>query len=177
MPIKYAEITISRNLQEESWLSYFKNLIGEENIITNNDTIIISFDDGTITDTKSAFIDKLFEFGHKTYQSIFPMYFKNPSKNSTLFLKQPTYRDGALRMDFNNIFKDDPKYTTVKKMPSVYNAIYHSVLTYKELFSLIKNGNNHRYLLAYDDDYFDKSDIIYFIHILFTDTIAYNNKF
>ena len=176
MTIKYAEITISRNLQEESWLSYFKNLIGEENIITNNDTIIISFDDGTITDTKSAFIDKLFEFGYKTYQSIFPMYFKNPSKKSTLFLKQPTYRDGALRMDFKNIFKDDPKYTTIKKMPSVYNAIYHSVLTYKELFSLIKNGNNHRYLLAYDDEYFEKSDIIYFIHLIFTDTIAYNNE-
>ena len=45
MPIKYAEITIVRNLEKESWLSYFKNLIGEENIITNNDTIIISFDD------------------------------------------------------------------------------------------------------------------------------------
>lgn len=175
MTIKYAEITISRNLQEESWLSYFKNLIGEEDIITENDTIIISFDDGTITDTKSAFVDKQFKFGGKSYRTVYPTYFKNPSKEFILFLKDPTYRDGALRMDFKNIFKDDPKYTTVKKTPSVYNAIFHSILTHKELFSLIKNGNNYRYLLAYDDDYFDKSDIIYFIHIIFTSAFIYNN--
>ena len=60
MPIKYAEITIVRNFKKESWLSYFKNLIGEENIITNNDIIIISFDDGTISETTRELIDKQF---------------------------------------------------------------------------------------------------------------------
>lgn len=174
MTIKYAEIVISRNIQEESWLSYFKNLLGEENRTTENDTIIISFDDGTITDTKSAFVDKQFKFGCKSYRTIYPAYFKNPRKDFMLFLKEASFKDGNLRMDFKDIFKDDPKYTTVKKTPSIYNAIYHSILTNKELFSIIKKGNHHCYLLAYDDDYFDKSDIIYFIHRLFTDTFIYS---
>ena len=47
MSIKYAEITIARNLQEETWLAYFKNLIGDEDIITKingiNDVSINSF--------------------------------------------------------------------------------------------------------------------------------------
>ena len=59
MPIKYAEIRIIRNLKEESWFSYFKNLIGDEDIITNNDTIIISFDDGSISDTNNKLVNLL----------------------------------------------------------------------------------------------------------------------
>jgi len=174
MPIKYAEITISRSLEEETWLSFFKNLIGQEDITTENDTIIISFDNGTITDTKSAFVDKQFKFGCKSHRTIYPAYFENPSKKFILFLNDPTYRDGAMYMNFNDIFKDDPKYKTHKKTPSTYNAIFHS-LPNKDLLSVIKNGNHHRYLLAYDDEYFDKSDIIYFIHILFTGTFIYDN--
>ena len=72
MPIKYAEITIIRNWKKESWLSYFKNLIGEEDIITNNDTIIISFDDGTVSDTKSNDANKQFEMGLKHYYNGYP---------------------------------------------------------------------------------------------------------
>ena len=169
MPIKYAEITISRNLEEETWFSYFKNLIGEENIITNNDTIIISFDDGYITDTKSVLVDKKFEFGRKGYQTDFPIYFNKPEKH-ILFLQQPVLRNGNMFMNFNDIFKDDPKFATIIKTPSIYNTIYQICGTDKQFFALAKNGHNYRYLLAYDDSYFDKSDISYFIHTIFTDS-------
>lgn len=172
MPIKYAEITIARNLEEESWLSYFKNLIGEEKIITNNDTIIISFDDGTITDTKSALLDKKFEFGRKGYQTDYPIYFNKPDKH-TLFLQKPVLRNGQMYMNFNNIFKDDPKFATIIKTPSIYNAIYDRCGRDYQSFALVKNGKSNRYLLAYDDSYFDKSDIIYFIHTIFTDSYTY----
>ena len=40
MPIKYAEITIVRNLEEENWFNYFKRMAGNENIVNDNDTII-----------------------------------------------------------------------------------------------------------------------------------------
>lgn len=175
MPIKYAEITISINLEQQSWLSYIQNLIGEENIITENDTIIISFDDGTITDTKSAFVDKQFSFGFKNFKTNYPIWLKKSDSKAMLFLKGPTFKNGFMYMNFNNIFKDEPKYATIKKMPSIYNTIYYSLN--KELFSLIKNGNNQCYLLAYDDDYFDKSDINYLIHTIFTNTFKYNEIF
>ena len=41
MPIKYAEITIIINTEEETILNYFNRLIGNENKTNDNDTIII----------------------------------------------------------------------------------------------------------------------------------------
>lgn len=174
MSIKYAEITIVRNLEEESWLSYFKNLIGEEDVTSNNDTIILSFDDGYITDTKTALEDKQFDFGYKSYNSFYPIYFNKPDKH-VLSLQDPLVKNGCLYMNFNDIFKDDPKFATLNKVASIYNTIYYSTEKRKQAFALIKNGHKYRYLLAYDDSYFDKSDIIYFIHTLFTNSFTYNN--
>jgi hypothetical protein len=75
-------------------------------------------------------------------------------------------------MNFNDIFKDDPKFATIIKTPSIYNTIYQICGTDQQFFALAKNGHNYRYLLAYDDSYFDKSDVSYFIHKLFTDSIT-----
>lgn len=167
MSIKYAEIIIARNLEEESWISYFKNLLGEENAITNNDTIIISFDDGHISDTKSVLVDKHFVFGNKCYKTGYPIYFNKPNKE-LLYLQQSHVKNGYMYMNFNDIFKNDQRFATLNKVPSMHNTIYTSSDTNKELFAILKNGHNNRYLLAYDDSYFDKSDIIYLIHMLFT---------
>ena len=172
MPIKYAEITIVRNLEEESWLSYFKNLIGEENIITNNDTIIISFDDGTVNEANRKSIDKQFKFGPKYYYQNYPIYFNKLDKHS-IFLKRPIIKeDGYMKMDFKPIFKNYSNFNTSKKEPSIYNAIYEDMCI-GELLAIVKNGYNHRYFLAYDDSYFDKSDINYFVNMLFTNSFTY----
>jgi hypothetical protein len=171
MPIKYAEITIVRNVEEETWFSYFKNLMGHEDIITNNDTIIISFDDGSVSDTKDKLTDKQFKFGPKAYYQNCPIYFNKLDKH-TIFLKHPEIKDGNLKIDFKPIFKDYKNFNTSKKEPSIYNAIYED-MCYGELLSVVKNGYNHRYFLAYDDSYFDKSDINYFVNILFTNSFTY----
>jgi len=167
MPIKYAEVTIVRNLEKESWLTYFKNLIGEENIITKNDTIIILFDDGTVTDTsqyKDA--DERFEMGPKSVYSTYPIYFNKINKN-TLFLKPPRVENNVLKLDFKPIFKGYPNYTTLKKEPSIYNGIYES--NNIDIFAVAKRASN-LYLVAYEDTYFDKSDIGSFVHCIFIDT-------
>jgi len=181
MPIKYAEITIVRNLEKETWLSYFKNLVGEENIITNNDTIIISFDDETISDTKCDLVDKQFKFGPKGYRQDYPLYFEKEDKNNIFFLKTPRvervteprnlFSYTVLKLDSRLIFKDYKNHSTLKKEASIYNAIYHTGVN--EVLAIVKNGNNHRYVLAYDDDYFDKSDINYFVNMLFTNSFTY----
>ena len=164
MPIKYAEITIARNLEQENWFSYFKNLIGEENY-TDKDTIVILFDDETIIDTKSVLVDKQFKFGNKIYQGVYPIYFKK--QDLLFYYKEPSIKNGFYSLNFSDIFKDEPRYKTLKKVPSVFNAIYCSIIERNELFALVKNGHNHRYLLAYDNDSFEKADIIYLIHHLF----------
>ena len=184
MSIKYAEITIVRNLKKESWLSYFKNLIGEEDIITNNDTIIISFDDGTVSDTKSNDDNIRFEMGLKGNYCNYPRYFKKEDKDYMAFLKTPRvelvteprglFSYTVLKLDLKPIFKDYPNYNTLKKEPSIYNAIYESENI--DIFALAKIGPNFKYLLAYDDLYFDKSDISYFINCIFTNSFINTNK-
>jgi hypothetical protein len=168
MPIKYAEVTIVRNLEKASWFTYFKHLVGHENIITNNDTIIILFDDGTVTDTaeyKDA--NERFEMGPKSYHSGYgyPMYFNKINKN-TVFFKYPRVEKNVLKLDFKPIFKDYPNYTTLQKEPSIYNVIYERPIAGDNVFAVAKRKSN-LYLLAYDDSYFDKSDIGSFVNYTF----------
>jgi hypothetical protein len=187
MPIKYVEITIVRNLKEESWLSYFKNLIGDEDIITNKDTIIISFDDGTLSDTNNKHVNEQFEIGPKSYYYNYPgypIYFKKKDKK-TVFLKAPILEEVkeprnlfsymVRKLDSRHIFKNYKNCNTLKKEPSIYNVIYENT-GIGDIFALVKIGSNFKYLLAYDDSYFDKLDIEYFVNCIFTDTFTYSNK-
>jgi hypothetical protein len=172
MPIKYAEITIVRNLEQESWLTYFKNLLGEENIITNNDTIIILFDDGTMMDTTNK--DASIEMGPKSYRNNYPIYFT--INNLLALFKEPILemvKDNrglfsyiGWKLDSKSIFKDYPNYNTLKKEPSIYNIIYENSTNTEDVFALVKRKSN-LHLLAYDDSYFEKSDIGYFVNYLF----------
>lgn len=190
MSIKYAEITIVRNLKEESWLSYFKNLIGDEDIITNNDTIIISFDDGSVSDTNNKLVNEQFEIGPESYHyqfSSYPIYFNKKDKN-TVFLKAPILEEVTdtrgffsymvKKLDSRDIFKDYKNCNTLKKVPSIYNVIYqiYQNNSISDIFALVKISSNFKYLLAYDDSYFDKSDIEYFVNCIFTNTFIYPSK-
>ena len=75
-------------------------------------------------------------------------------------------------IDFKPIFKAYSNFNTSKKEPSIYNAIYEDMCV-GEVLAIVKNGYNHRYFLAYDDSYFDKSDINYFVNMLFTNSFTY----
>jgi hypothetical protein len=187
MPIKYSEITIVRNLKEESWLSYFKNLIGDEDIITDKDTIIISFDDGSISDTNNKHMNEQFEIGPKSYHyyhSGYPIYFNKKDKK-TLFLKTPLLEEVTeprklfshmvRKLNSKHIFKDYKNCNILKKEPSIYNAIYEDI-GIGDVFAVIKIGSNFKYLVAYDDSYFDKSDIEYIVNCIFKDTFTYSDK-
>ena len=185
MLIKYAEITIVRNLKEESWVSYFKNLIGDEDIITDKDTIIISFDDGTLSDTNNKPVNEQFEIGPKSYHYDYPgypIYFNKKDKN-LVFLKAPILEEVkeprnlfsymVKKIDSEHIFKDYKNSNTMKKEPSIYNVIYEDI-SIGVIFALVKIDSNFKYLVAYDDSYFDKPDIGYFVNCIFTDSFTYS---
>mgnify|MGYP000987189916 CR=1 FL=1 len=76
--IKYGEITIIRNLQEESILNYFNRLLGNENKTNENDTIIILFDDGIICDVKKEYNTNLHNHIKMTTTSSLSRYFPLP---------------------------------------------------------------------------------------------------
>ena len=169
MSIKYAEITIIRNLEEENIFRSLSRFIGYENTTNDKDTIIISFDDGTICDTRDEYIDKKFEFSMLGHDHWFPIYFTVDEKLGTLFYKKPDLKNGEKRLDFRKIFKDCKNYYSNQNEPSKYNMIYETVLKI-ELFAICRIKSNEekpRFLLAYDGNWFDRSSIIYLVDRIF----------
>ena len=171
MPIKYAEIVIVRNLEEEGWFNYCKRMIGNENIVYDNDTIIILFEDGTMTDTRSEYVDKHAKMGPTVFQRVYPTYF-NIKDKEMMFYKGPTIVNGMKTLDFKPIFKNNPKFLTLSKVASIYNVIYTSIRN--ETFAIVKNNSNEkspRYSVAYEDTHFDRSDIVYLVEYIFKNDI------
>ena len=169
MSIKYAEITIIRNLEEENIFRSLSRFIGYENITNDKDTIIISFDDGTICDTRDEYDDKKFEFSMLGHDHWFPIYFTVDYKLKTLFYKKPELKNGEKRLDFRKIFKECKNYYSNQYEKSMYNMIYESALNI-ELFAICRINSNEekpRFLLAYDGNWFDRSSIIYLVDRIF----------
>jgi len=170
MTIKYAEITIIRNLEEEDIFSTLTRYFGYENRTNDKDIIIITFDDGTICDTKDEYIDKKYKFGALGYKHEFPIYFNTDKTGSlSLFYKNPIEKNKTETLNFNSIFKNYYKYKTQQHESSIFNLIYEDI-NKKELLAMCRIKSTEekpRFLLAYDNIIFDKSDIIYFVDYLF----------
>ena len=181
MPIKHAEITV---VFEDNMMNSVNRLLGLENALAENDRIIISFDDdGYVCDTKDKCIIKLlldddgfvcdkkkegaakiFKIGPPGFQKIFPVYF---NIGDHLLIKNKISNNKVL--DYKRLFKHNIKSTTTVKVPSIYNVIYHAILNI-DVFAIVKIKSNEktpRYLLAYDDVYFERADVIYFVNCMF----------
>jgi hypothetical protein len=175
MPIKYAEITIIINTEKETILNYFNRLIGNENKTNDNDTIIILFDDGIICDVKKEYknTNTNIIMGPRSFKTSSPIYFEITDKNETFFSKTPTVDyNGNLKLDSKPIFANNKKHTTTKKEPSSYNSIFER--GNNEVLSIVRIKSSEekpRFLLAYDDEYFKKEHIIYFVNYIFSITL------
>ena len=174
MPIKYAELNIIRNLEEESMFSYLKRIMGNENNVSDNDTLIISFDnDDIVCDVKNEYIDKRYEFGPTVCHSSFPNWFdmKKNNNNNLFILKQPHFVNGLRKLNFKKIFNKNKKFLTSTQYSSVFNGIYTCIND--EVFSIVKNSLNDIkpiFLIAYDDTYFKRDDVVYLVSQIFRGT-------
>jgi hypothetical protein len=170
MPIKYSEITIIINTEKETMSNYFNRiLLNDENETTDNDTIIILFDDGIIYDVKKECQNKNINIliGPKYFKTNSPMFFQ--IKDKTFFSKTPSLGYYGLKLDFKPIFANSQKFLTSKKEPSAYNCIFER--GNNETLAIVRQKSNStkpRFLLAYDDEYFEKEDIIYFVNYIFS---------
>lgn len=179
MTIKYCEVTVIRNIEEEQFVSYIKRLAGYENRITDKDTIIIKFvDNNTIYDVKNEYADKKFKFAVNHWYYNYPIYFE--LKNNLVFFKEPTKSGDKNRLDFSEIHKHYPNYEiNLKKNlePSIYNIIYDS--QNKVVFSIARIKSNEekpRFIVSYDDKCIDKSDIIYLIDYMLKQKYSSNTE-
>lgn len=189
MTIKYAEITIIKNLEQKSALSYLYDLFGYEHYtFTDDDAIIISFDDGTICDVNNNKFNGVFDFGPKSHlYNSYPVYFKLNEK--TLFLKDfETDENNVRKLDIDKeLFKNYNKNGEYKKIPSCNNICYDMYefgcceksekdlnknygLGKKDVFCIIKiqsSEDKPRFILAYHDKVFDKPNLIHLIDCIF----------
>lgn len=168
MTIKYAEITIIRNLEQETIFRAMSRYIGYENITNDNDTIIIIFDDDTICDTKDEYIDKKYKFSILYHDYNFPIYFEL-NKEITLFYRRPSEENNKKKLNFKPIFRPYYKYNNVIIEASEYNLIYEDIFK-KEILAIVRIKSNEekpRFLLAYDDKLLDRTSIIYLIDCIF----------
>ena len=111
--------------------------------------------------------------GPEYYKRRIPIHFEIEPLKLFFFSKDPTEHNGILKLDFRPIFSNSQKFLTSKREPSEFNVIYHQLLKKEDGDSLaivkIKSiETKPRFLVAYDDIYFEKEDIIYFISYIFS---------
>lgn len=180
MPNKYAEITVIK--EEESIFRTLSRFVGFCSVITENDTIIMTFDedcDGTVYNTKDEYMktpDKKVEFSSVNYNDN-PVWFSTSKR--TLFVKSFVEYNGEKRLNFNNMFANNRKYNSCKKIPSIYNVIYYvnNICDTTDAFGIVRMQSSEekpRFMIAYDDEIFDRSDILYLVHCTLTG--IYSNK-
>ena len=181
MTIKYAEITIIRNYQD-NWYNNMINWLGYESNASENSDIILLFDDETIYDVNNSFKDLNFSF-LGSHSDVMPIYFHPKDKINndmkTYFKRKPVEENNIQKLNFNYIFKFYNKYKQCKFIPSIFNCIYYcyNISGNPEVFSIVKiysNEDKPRFLLAYDSEEFDKETIIYLIYCIFKN--KYNNN-
>jgi len=176
MPIKYAEISIIINLEKETMINYFNRLfLDNENKTTDNDTIIILFDDETVCDVKKECENKNTNIimGPRRFNTNSPIYFEIKEKNKTFFSKSPTLDCNCeLKLNSKPIFANNKKHVATKKESSSYNCIFQK--GNNEVLSIVKiksSKGKPRFLLAYDDEHFEKEHIICFVNCMFSITL------
>ena len=155
---------------KETISNYFNRLLGNQNKTSDNDNIIILFDDGIICDVKKEYnTNTNIIMGPIGFKTNLPIYFEITDKNETIFYKTPTVDyNGNLRLNSKPIFANNKKHTTTKKEPSVYNCIFERGNNEVLAIAKIKSSEEKpRFLLAYDDTYFEKEHIIYFVNCIF----------
>lgn len=169
MVMKYAEITVIINIKEESMYGQITRFFGHEHQVTETDTIIISFSDGTLCDVKKEYVDKNFEMGPRGFQNTYPVHFAPPGK-PTFFTNIFIDEDGMKKVKYGNIFKDNLTHIAHKKDTSIYNIIYKTIVGIDALaiLKIVSSETSPRYLLAYEEDFFNKDDVIYFVDRAFS---------
>ena len=74
------------------------------------------------------------------------------------------------KLNFKNIFNNNNnKFLTLQS--SIYNSIYYSLVYNNDVFAIVRIKSSEekpRFLLAYDNKYFEKNDVIYLVNYIFS---------
>jgi hypothetical protein len=183
MTIKYCEVFVKHNT-ENLWTSTIFWLGYDEQIVLEDSTIIVNFDDDIReVSNKSPEPNFKIEFnaqdnGYNTPSHITFRYDNiDKVKDKFYFNKKPNKNnDGTHTLLFNGMFKNYEHYKVNNNIPSYFNCIYYkykfvdSILKKINVFSILRIKSSilsPRYQIAYDSDEFSKDELLYLINIIF----------
>jgi hypothetical protein len=182
MPIKFGEITVIHNDNEDGFFkSFFRNFGGYEFKTNENSKIIILFDDGEIIEINDKLNDFNYSFSADVLSPL-PLYFKTSQKIykthfKTYFKKQPELNTKSQpSLNFDSFFANYSKYSKKNNIPSAYNCLYYSCTSNDntDVFGIVRiksTESKPRFQFAYDCLNFSKDEIIYLINTIFKNKI------
>jgi hypothetical protein len=189
--LKYAEVTVIKNVEERTIFNFLQHIfrVDEELIIDKEgDQVLMEFYGEPPINTKDHFEDCRFEFTTGFDQGI--LYIKKKDKTNTLFPRKPyTNDDGNLCLSFKEV-TEGPNKHKVRSIPSLKNTVlylnktefvkkevdgvqsYSFVSIEQNCFYLIRIESieiKPRYVVAYDETFFTKKEVIYMVRSILLD--------
>ena len=178
MPIKYGELTIIHNTEEQTNIfTYISSWLGCEQFASNKSKFVFLFEDGEICDTDNNLKDFKFKFYNGFLKTV-PRWFEKTTENKETYNRIYFYKDpiknenNKQALDFKQLFSSSTKYNRSMNIPSYYNSIYycHKLYEKAEIFGILRLKSNEsmpRFQFAYEADEFTKEEVIYLIHYIF----------
>lgn len=176
MTIKFAEISIIRNMNKQCLYNSISRFFGDEGLFSDDDDIVILFDDCTICNIKDEHLKKEIKFSdnycfHHESDCVTQLAVK--INNIRLFLKLCNKSNSINNKHknesyYSNELTNHIKYNDSPNEHSTFNMVYRSIDSHA--FELVRKKSSYetpRFLMAYDDTIFGRNDIIYFLDCVF----------
>jgi hypothetical protein len=181
--LTYAEVTIIKNVDNSNFLNsiqWFLGLDTERIIDSEKDIVLMSFENEPPFDTKDRYVDFKFNI-QPCFDNARIMYitYTEEDKRKFYFSQEPTFSKGRSRLNFSRVTNENPSYKNSDIQPSHYNTIfycYESGIEKDALFiaKLISSDSKPRYVIAYDDNYITKLQVIYLVRTIFLELYIFN---
>lgn len=169
MVLKYGEIYVHHNQNEELFTNGFWRFFGWETYVDKSSKILIMFTDKNelfdaneylLANDRESILIKIIESTLPVPDS-----FTNTLGEVALY-KQPININGIKKLCFENIFVNYEKFKTIKRISSIFNCIYIKSIEFPlEVFGIVRvlsAENTPRFIFAFESDFMSETNAIYF---------------
>ncbi len=170
MVLKYGEIYVYHNKNEESIGNTFWRFFGYETPVDKSSQILMIFNETNELFDISEYLSRpnteckiKLNFSDVTL----PDYFKN-SVGKTATYKEPIVTNGVKKESFTKIFTNYDKYKNFKPIASIYNRIY--TFNSDNVFGTLRISSAEetpRFIFAFESDFLSNTDVVYLINLFF----------
>lgn len=170
MVLKYGEIYVYHNQNEESISNTLWRFFGRETYVDKTSQILMIFDE-----TNELFdVNEYLSRPNTTskikvnFSDVSLLDFFTNSAGKIATYKEPIESNGVKKQSFSKIFTNYDKYKNFKPIASIYNHIY--IFNSKEVFVTLRIKSTEekpRFIFAFDPDFLSNTDVVHLVNLLF----------